>query len=143
MLTRSSWPLNNLRPTITIFKSREPKNKNGRQGQVGHLFAFRKRGKDGVHWLSLPSWWNSPTWCKIVPFECAEIVIILLYHIDSHWVQGKIGNTLIQHVLCKQESGLAKILSRLPQYIFCRFKNQRMRRNMFPFNPQVLYFKNM
>ena len=49
----------------------------------------------------------------------------------------KIGNALIQHVLCKQESGLTKILSHLPQYIFFRFKNQRMRGNMLPFNPQV------
>ena len=57
------------------------------------------------------------------------------------WV--KIGEALIQHMLCKQESGLTKILSHLPQYIFCRFENQRMRGNMFPFNPQVLYFKNM
>ena len=54
----------------------------------------------------------------------------------------KIGDALIQHMLCKQESGLAEILSHLPQYIFCRLKNQKMRRNMFPFNPQVLYFKN-
>ena len=30
------------------------------------------------------------------------------------WV--KIGEALIQHMLCKQESGLAEILSRLPQY---------------------------
>ena len=55
----------------------------------------------------------------------------------------KIGDTLIQHVLCKQESGLTEILSRPPQHIFCRFENQRMRENMFPFNPQVLYFKKM
>ena len=57
--------------------------------------------------------------------------------------QFKIGDALIQHMLCKQESGLAEILSHLPQYIFCRFENQRMRRNMFPFDPQVLHFKNM
>ena len=32
----------------------------------------------------------------------------------------KIGDALIQHMLCRQESGLAEILSHLPQYIFCK-----------------------
>ena len=38
------------------------------------------------------------------------------------YIYPKIGDALFQHVLCKQESGFAEILSHPPQHIFCRFK---------------------
>ena len=52
----------------------------------------------------------------------------------------KIGVSLFPHVLCKQKSHHAEILSRQAHHLFFTFEIQRMKENMFPW---ISGFKNL
>jgi hypothetical protein len=64
----------------------------------------------------------------------------LFYSFHDFLLTYKIGDSLFQHVLCKQESHLAEILSRRAHHLFFTFKILRMRGNMFSWTSQVLDF---